>query len=661
MFQVHPQTLNDRINGILCKKGSHESQQLLSKPQEAVLRDWIEFQALIGKPLDKRGIKSLTFEMSGKLPSNGWIKACERRNNVCASKPAGLDPKRAQNFNFANVSHFYQLLRGVYDTHTTIPAQHVWNMDEKGLQLGGGRKRSDKYYRTSNIKSSNFYQIHSDNLELVTVIECVSPSGLSVPPMFVLAKGSIPEIDDSEMDAPISSITTSQNGWTSNEIGLQWFKEMFIPFATAHKVTEDPILLLVDGHDSHETDELRKLAYESNIIVLAFPSKCTHKLQPLDVLVFSQVQCRWSRHCNRQVQENCPIKQHNIIPEYMKVRAPSITPQLLVSAFTCTGIFPFNPNVFTDDDFAPAMSSSITMHAPLSFPADIPSSSSLLSDMSDCNASDSSESCSSSGSDSDNGITLLQLNCDSDSDLEDSDFKPPSSPHCMSTSPHATLLVFPIQLPSLHSTVPLVSPLDSSTSPASATPPAAGLPAASTLLSSFGQPKDLPTTMDGPTRYFTRSKSASPPASVPIALDGTQAPVTHSAGGRSFDFAQVKMTCDLLESQLALANANMQAMTAHCTIMRRAAEDAMSQMEQQKRKSRRPVKTKARYVACPGDPEEEQQFAAGQQEKEHLAEEAAEKVAQKAVEDAAHKAQLEEAIRTQVFSSEFFDTFSFTG
>ena len=44
-----------------------------------------------------------------------------------------------------------------------------------------------------------------------------------------------------------------------------------------------------------------------------------------------------------------------------------------------------------------------------------------------------------------------------------------------------------------------------------------------------------------------------------------------------------------------------------------------------------------------------------------MAKEAAKKVAQKAVEDAAHKAQLEEAIRTQVFSSEFFDTFSFTG
>jgi hypothetical protein len=42
-FQVCPQTLNDQINGIPCKKGSHESQQLLSKPQETVLHDWIKF------------------------------------------------------------------------------------------------------------------------------------------------------------------------------------------------------------------------------------------------------------------------------------------------------------------------------------------------------------------------------------------------------------------------------------------------------------------------------------------------------------------------------------------------------------------------------------------------------------------------------------------
>ena len=211
-FQVPRQTLNNRINGRPHRRTAHEAQQLLSSPQEKVLHDWIEYQALIAKPLDRRGIESLAFEMCGKLPSKKWIKGYERRNNVHASKPAGLDPKQAQNFNPTNVQHFYRLLGGIYETHTTIPPQHIWNMDEKGLQLRGGQKRSSKFYHTEAIKKSSFYQIHADSLELVTVIECISPSGLSVPPMFVLVKGSIPNLDDSEMDAPISGIITSQNG-----------------------------------------------------------------------------------------------------------------------------------------------------------------------------------------------------------------------------------------------------------------------------------------------------------------------------------------------------------------------------------------------------------------------------------------------------------------
>jgi hypothetical protein len=87
----------------------------------------------------------------------------------------------------------------------------------------------------------------------------------------------------------------------------------------------------------------------------------------------------------------------------------------------------------------------------------------------------------------------------------------------------------------------------------------------------------------------------------------------------------------------------------------------MEQMEQHRRRSCRPVKTNARYVAHLGDPEQEELFIVGQQEKERLAKEAAEKAAQKAAEEAAHEAELREAIRTRVFSGEFLDAFSFTG
>jgi hypothetical protein len=97
------------------------------------------------------------------------------------------------------------------------------------------------------------------------------------------------------------AIVTSPNGWTDNEIGTAWFMEMFILFANNHKVANVPIVLLLDGHNSHESDAFHKATFHHNIIVLAFPLKCTHKLQPLDVIVFAQVQCHWSNHCNKRI------------------------------------------------------------------------------------------------------------------------------------------------------------------------------------------------------------------------------------------------------------------------------------------------------------------------------------------------------------------------
>jgi hypothetical protein len=82
------------------------------------------------------------------------------------------------------------------------------------------------------------------------------------------------------------------------------------------------------------------------------------------------------------------MDHYNIIPEYMEIHLQSMTPKLMCSAFTTTGIFPFNDTLFTDDDFAPARSFSHTMHAPMSFPPKVLSSPPLASDLSDCEMSD---------------------------------------------------------------------------------------------------------------------------------------------------------------------------------------------------------------------------------------------------------------------------------
>ncbi|KAI0276873.1 hypothetical protein BC826DRAFT_1114014 [Russula brevipes] len=102
------------------------------------------------------------------------------------------------------------------------------------------------------------------------------------------------------------------------------------------------------------------------------------------------------------------------------------------------------------------------------------------------------------------------------------------------------------------------------------------------------------------------------------------------------------MAREVLRSQ-----AEAKASAAHCTIMMRAASAAREELESLKRKSRRSVKTAARYVTHPALRE---QWAATQEEKARKEREAAQKEAQKTVDEATRKLQIQEAIKTRIFT-----------
>ncbi|KAF8218461.1 hypothetical protein L208DRAFT_1351224 [Tricholoma matsutake] len=89
------------------------------------------------------------------------------------------------------------------------------------------------------------------------------------------------------------SIGLSDNGWTSDFYCFEWFKDNFIPQAEAQNVSGKPIILIYDGHGSHQAYKLLHLTKEHNIILFLLPLHTTHKLQPLDVDVFGPLAHTW--------------------------------------------------------------------------------------------------------------------------------------------------------------------------------------------------------------------------------------------------------------------------------------------------------------------------------------------------------------------------------
>jgi hypothetical protein len=116
------------------KKEANMNQQTLSKPQEAMLIDWIGHQASVSMLLDKDSIHSLVFDLSGIVPGSNWIHQFEKQHlEIHVSWPRNLNPKCTQNFNPTNIHHFYNLLKDIYNTFPNFPPKHIWNMDEKGI------------------------------------------------------------------------------------------------------------------------------------------------------------------------------------------------------------------------------------------------------------------------------------------------------------------------------------------------------------------------------------------------------------------------------------------------------------------------------------------------------------------------------------------------
>ena len=163
--------------------------------QEKVLLEWVDHSVISGEPFHAGSLRARVKDLSGKHPGRHWHERFKTRHEdtLTAAKATGLDPARGKIFNKANVVHLISLIHELIDKYGSIPPAHLWNVDEKGIQMGGGRKAGRRLFYYLG-KRKYRYRKRSDNLELVTAIEAVNAAGEPAPPYFVLSDGLLPDI-----------------------------------------------------------------------------------------------------------------------------------------------------------------------------------------------------------------------------------------------------------------------------------------------------------------------------------------------------------------------------------------------------------------------------------------------------------------------------------
>jgi DDE superfamily endonuclease len=143
-------------------------------------------------------------------------------------------------------------------------------------------------------------------------------------------------------------IALLDNGWTDNELGLEWLKQCFNP-ATIY-ITNEYRILIIDGHASHITTEALQFYIASKIIVLCLPAHTTHLLQPLDVGPFRPLATAYKAGVQERGYLNAiyNVNKLEFLEIYKTARLRGISKENIMKGWRNSGLQPFDSKVVLD-------------------------------------------------------------------------------------------------------------------------------------------------------------------------------------------------------------------------------------------------------------------------------------------------------------------------
>jgi hypothetical protein len=233
-----------------------------------------------------------------------------------------------------------------------ITGENIYNMDEKGFIIGLSNVVK-RIMSLEALRSGRITNAQTDgNREFISLLAGICVDGTSIPPALVY-KGTSHDLQSSwldEMDDDTAYFAASTNGWSCDALGLQWLEKIFDRHTKA-KAGRGRRLLIVDGHSSHINMRFLDTADRLRILVLILPSHSTHRLQPLDVGVFSALSTAYTNQLNSLQHQSVGLvsmTKRLFYPLFRDAFKAAFTTDRIKHAFEKPGIWPFNPAIVID-------------------------------------------------------------------------------------------------------------------------------------------------------------------------------------------------------------------------------------------------------------------------------------------------------------------------
>jgi hypothetical protein len=234
----------------------------------------------------------------------------------------------------------------IYDQvarHEIEPRQS-YNMDEKGSLLGriGKSKRICKALWEQGGVQKN---MQDGSREWITTVACICADGTAIPPVLIFAsKNSTLQstwVNDIKATKHSAHIGSSSTGWSNDEMGLDWLKNVFNRY-TKEKARGSWRILILDGHGSHLIAACIEYCFENKILLIIYPPHATHTLQPLDVVMFWSLPFNYKEILSTQVQDSqglLLVKKMDFSLIFWTAWTNLSTKDYILQAFESTGVW----------------------------------------------------------------------------------------------------------------------------------------------------------------------------------------------------------------------------------------------------------------------------------------------------------------------------------
>jgi hypothetical protein len=349
---VNRSTLSRRHRGVSRSvRAAHDAQKNLTTPQQQGLIDYITDLTKNGLPPTREMIQNFSSEIAQKPVSESWVTRFISQNDIhlISKWAAPMDRLRHNADSMLKYKQYYDELYRKMEYYN-IEERHTYNMDEKGFMIGviGRMKRvfSKSVYMAGTAKTFT----HDGNREWITILATICADGSALPPAIIYAgqSGNIRDTWVADIGAPEypTHVGTTPSGWTNDEYGLAWLKDVFDRYTKA-KARRKWRLLILDGHGSHITMKFIDYATKNRIIIVVFPPHSTHRLQPLDVGLFGPLSTAYSSELTQHQQASqgrLPVRKADFFHLFWPAYTRSFTKKNILSSFKATGVWPKDPS-----------------------------------------------------------------------------------------------------------------------------------------------------------------------------------------------------------------------------------------------------------------------------------------------------------------------------